>query len=202
MPKISAATVREHREHVQAALIDAAERILRESGPGSLTAGAVSAEAGIARNSIYRYVTSVDDLRGLVLAKHLPQWRDAVSAALDGVTDPRAQVAVWTRANLEQAAATGHGWLMGVARGIELPEHATEALDAVHEGADALTAAVGELAPQRADLAVDVIRGMVDAGFRRLDAGDDPEPLIDAVVGAVLAALDSLAAGSVPEQVG
>ncbi len=54
MPKISAPTVREHRQIVLARLIDAAEGILRTQGVAELTAGAVTAEAGIARNSIYR----------------------------------------------------------------------------------------------------------------------------------------------------
>ena len=63
MPKIAAPTVAEHREHIRVALIDAAEAILRAGEP--LTAGVVSGAAGIARNSIYRYVDSVDDLRGL-----------------------------------------------------------------------------------------------------------------------------------------
>ena len=65
MPKISAPTVKEHRDQVRTRLIDAAENLLRDRGADGLTAGAVSSAAGIARNSIYRYVDSVDDLRGL-----------------------------------------------------------------------------------------------------------------------------------------
>ena len=85
MPKIDAPTVREHHEAVKARLIAAADRILRESGSGVLSAGAVAREAGIARSSIYRYVDSVDDLRLLTLAAYMPRWRNAV---FDRVDDP------------------------------------------------------------------------------------------------------------------
>ena len=57
--------MREHRENVRTALVDAAESIVRTEGVDGLTAGAVTKAAGIACNSIYRYVDSVDDLRGL-----------------------------------------------------------------------------------------------------------------------------------------
>lgn len=38
MPRINAPTVREHHEQVMTSLIDAAEQMLREEGPGALTA--------------------------------------------------------------------------------------------------------------------------------------------------------------------
>ena len=67
MPKIDAPTVREHHAMVKAKLIAATEEILHENGPEGLSAGAVARRAGIARNSIYRYVDSVDDLKFLAL---------------------------------------------------------------------------------------------------------------------------------------
>ena len=118
MPKIAAPTVAQHRAMVQRRLIDAAEEIMRSGEPEKLTAGAVTAAAGIARNSIYRYVDSVDDLRGLVLARHLPAWIDAVASELRTVEAPTERIVVWVRANLQQAARTGHGWLMGLSRSI------------------------------------------------------------------------------------
>ena len=117
MPKINAPTVREHHEQVMTSLIDAAEQILREEGPAALTAGAVSSGAGVARNSIYRYVESVDDLRGLVVERYMPGWFKAVEEALAASDDPREQIVAWAIANLEQATIAGHGWLMRVGDG-------------------------------------------------------------------------------------
>lgn len=188
MPKISAPTVKEHRQRIQAALVDTAEQILRDEGPGALTAAAVTSAAGIARNSIYRYVDSVDDLRGLVLARHLPQWSAAVDTALAPVTDPVERIAVWARANLEQAARSGHGWLMAVARGIELPARQRHDLDHTHDRTtDVVRDALSELGRQHVDVTTELIRSMVDAGFRRLDAGDPPGEVIPVVTVAVRA---------------
>ena len=114
MPKIAAATVAEHRENVLAALVDASERILRAGDP--LTAGVVSSAAGIARNSIYRYVESVDDLRVLVLERYLPGWERAVTTALAPLDDPGDRVVEWVRVNIRQAHLTGHGWFITMAR--------------------------------------------------------------------------------------
>ncbi|WP_346010635.1 helix-turn-helix domain-containing protein [Streptomyces sp. SID5910] len=60
--------------------MDAAEAILNEGGVESLTAGAVAARAGIARNSIYRYFGSIEDLLELVVTREFPAWIDVVRA--------------------------------------------------------------------------------------------------------------------------
>ena len=105
---------------------------MRSGEPQRLTAGAVTSAAGIARNSIYRYVDSVDDLRGLVLARHLPAWIDAVAAELEAVDDPAERIVVWVRANLQQAARTGHGWLMGLSRSIAPSPATAKVMDDSH----------------------------------------------------------------------
>ena len=109
MPRINAPTVREHHEQVMTSLIDAAEQILREEGPGALTAGAVSSRAGVARNSIYRYVESIDDLRGLVVERYMPGWFDAVQEAM-GRARPD-----WAWVALESAATKSIRRLVGSA---------------------------------------------------------------------------------------
>jgi len=140
---------------VQRRLIDAAEEIMRSGEPEKLTAGAVTAAAGIARNSIYRYVDSVDDLRGLVLARHLPAWIDAVAAELEAVEAPTERIVVWVRANLQQAARTGHGWLMGLSRSIT-PSPATALASASVAQVHAATLQSGE------DVVVKVLRPGVE----------------------------------------
>ncbi|MDO5092278.1 MAG: TetR/AcrR family transcriptional regulator [Propionibacteriaceae bacterium] len=174
MPKIAAPTVAQHRAMVQRRLVDAAEEIMRSGEPEKLTAGAVTAAAGIARNSIYRYVDSVDDLRGMVLARHLPAWIDAVSRELKEVDDPAERIVVWVRANLQQAARTGHGWLMGLSRSITPSPATARVMDGAHTVMrDAVAHAWGELVtdPQRLRAAAGLTRGLLEAGFRQLDSG-------------------------------
>ena len=95
MPRITAKTVKEHRENVQTALVDVTEEILRNEPGTDLTAAAIAKRAGIARNSIYRYVTSVNDLRRLVIERYMPGWMSAVTAATEGIDDPREWLAAW-----------------------------------------------------------------------------------------------------------
>lgn len=114
MPRITAKTVKEHRENVQTALVDVTEEILRNEPGTDLTAAAIAKRAGIARNSIYRYVTSVNDLRRLVIERYMPGWMSAVTAATEGIDDPREWLAAWVSVNLEQAVASDHGWMRNV----------------------------------------------------------------------------------------
>lgn len=114
VPKISAPTVRQHREIVKTKLVDAAERLLRESGPDALSAAAVAAEVGIARNSIYRYVDSVDDLRLLTLARYIPRWREAIFSQIDAEAPPVVRLRQFAVASLRQSNESSHGWLMSL----------------------------------------------------------------------------------------
>lgn len=104
-----------HREQVLAKLVDAAELSLRAGQP--LRAADISQAAGIARNSIYRYVKSVDDLRGLVLSRHLPAWEEAIHDAIADCANPEDRLIAWVSANMRQAKETGHDWLIMVSRG-------------------------------------------------------------------------------------
>lgn len=178
MPRISAPTVAEHRTMVQQQLVDAAESILRSGEPDALTASAVTHAVGIARNSIYRYVDSVDDLRGLVLARHLPAWLDAVEHELATIDDPVDRIAVWVRANVEQAARSGHGWLMNLGQTTAPSEATIKVMESAHAiMRDVLANAWGELVDDRdtAMVGAGLIRGILDSTFKQLDGGRDPE---------------------------
>lgn len=180
MPRITAPTVAEHRAQVQTRLVDAAEVILR-TGSEELTAGAVSTRAGIARNSIYRYVDSVDDLRGLVVERYLPAWQEAVTRAMDAAPSPRERIVVWVVANLTQAAVTGHAWLMAAARTRPTDSVLGTAANRAHTGMrDSLIEAWSELLGAGADqvaVAVGLTSGILNAGFRELDT-DHPTDLV------------------------
>lgn len=196
MPRIDAPTVAEHREMIRTRLIDAAEAILRAQPSVHLTAGAVTATAGIARNSIYRYVDSVDDLRGLVLGRYLPDWLTAVAAAMADAGTPEDRVVAWVRSNLEQAAATGHGWLMEAAR----TPNATidESISQAHTGMrDTLTGAWGDLLrahPDRVPVAAGLTVGILDAGFRQIDRGQPVDLVLQLGTTAARALVASLPA--------
>lgn len=173
MPKINAPTVREHHERVLTALVDAAEAVLRDEGPNELTAAAVSSRAGVARNSIYRYVDSVDDLRGLVIQRYMPAWFAAVQASMNSSTDPQEQILAWAHTNLQQATIAGHGWLMRVS-GHRLDASSAHTVDQAHKGlSGVLVEAWEQVAPGQARLAAEMTVGLLTACMHQVEAGGE-----------------------------
>ncbi|MFZ2623723.1 MAG: helix-turn-helix domain-containing protein [Propionibacterium sp.] len=194
MPKINAPTVREHHERVLTALVDAAEAVLRDEGPDGLTAAAVSSRAGVARNSIYRYVESVDDLRGLVVQRYMPAWFAAVQESMNATGDPQQQILAWARTNLQQATIAGHGWLMRVS-GHRLDANSAHTVDQAHQSlSGVLVQAWSHLAPNQARLAAEMTAGLLTACMHQVEAGAElgaVEDTLDRVVRALIAALSS-----------
>lgn len=111
MPRINEANLEEHRRHTMNALLDSAEAIMHEQGGDALTPANVSKGAGIARNSIYRYVKDMKDLRRQLMARHMPKWLDALEEGLGDITDPAEIVVQWVKINLEQSVLQGHDWM-------------------------------------------------------------------------------------------
>lgn len=190
VPKIDAGTVKEHREAMTTKLVDAAERLLVDGGVDALTAGAVASSAGIARNSLYRYVDSVDDLRGKVVARYLPNWTSAVEDAVAAADDPLARLVAYVSANLAEASRSGHGWLMGMARG--LTPAALAEIDGAHRSLGSmLVEQCRALDPSGLTMTTAIVQAILEAGFARLDAGDDLAVVTERCVGAVRALIAS-----------
>ncbi len=172
----------DHREKMTQSLINAAEQIIMSKKSSVLTAGEVAKAAGIARNSIYRYVDSVDDLRGLVLKRHIPKWLKAVEEQISMSSDPREQIVIWVEANLRQAITMGHGWMMEMGRSDSPSKVTLEVMDQSHRLmrqalAHSWMALLSD--PHRARSAAAFTRGILDAGFRQLDQGIDAELVIE-----------------------
>lgn len=154
MPKISAPTVREHHEAVKARLVEATERLLREGGVKALSAGAVAEEVGIARNSIYRYVDSVEDLKMLAIERHIPEWASAISRSVDESASPEEKLVQFARASLQQSVSSSHSWFMELMSSAHAPnKHAPRATQRFSHG----------ISPREsAQHGVDGIHGQVD----------------------------------------
>lgn len=185
MPKINAPTVREHRSRMEAALVDAAEEILRE-GAG-LTVGAVARRVGIARSSVYKYVDSVDELIEAVVARDFPRWIAAVRHAVDAAHTPRERVLAYARANITEGASGDHRWRVGLARASLSPE-ALQRVMAMHGELEALLAeAVQELDAPHPDLLQPAVQSLVDTAIRAIDNGKPPTAVTDFTLTAITA---------------
>lgn len=165
-------------------LVDAAETLLQDQGVQGLTAGAVAGAAGIARNSLYRYVDSVSQLQVLVINKYLPQWNAAVLQAMAAQTSPQDKIRAYVRTNLEWSAPGGpgrphgHGWLMKLAGGLN--EEARDQLADVHtELFGSLARAVAELDLPLTGARMQLIQHIITAGFTSLDACNDTDAVIE-----------------------
>ncbi len=172
------------REQMITQLVDAAEALLADSD--TLTAGAVAQRVGVARNSLYRYIDSIDDLRGLVIQRHLPSWVDAVEEAVaenDGAED---RLSAYLRANLRQAAIYDHSLLTRVAHDLP-PESLTDIGDTHIRLRDMLIDLCSELDPVRGPRSANYVQAVLQAGFEELKEGVDLEEVTDLCVAAGLA---------------
>lgn len=188
-PKISAPSVREHHDMMFEKLVDSAEKILRSEGPAALTAGVVAKSAGIARNSIYRYIESIDDLRALVLERYIPEWGERLTRAVEEHDEPYDRLQNLIALSLDIGAEAGHQWLVdvltaGVGRGKrpqEMPSgpdiqsRSGAVMNFHQELARHISELWQELTPENATVNSRMTRSLLDAGLKLLDQGHDLE---------------------------
>jgi AcrR family transcriptional regulator len=191
MPRISAPTLAEHRSQQRAALLDAAESLVLESGPGAATFSAVAQRAGLARSSVYEYFPSPGALVADLVADRLRRWGDETGRRLAGVDDPAERIGEYVRLSL---SGTGqrHGGLAQVIAASDLPAECRTALVDLHdEVAAPLMTALAEIGVEDVPQASAHIAGVVDAARRRIAQGAPVRSEIaaarDFVLGAVTA---------------
>ncbi|MDQ0425433.1 TetR/AcrR family transcriptional regulator [Cellulomonas iranensis] len=115
MPRITAASVPEHREAQRRAILDATRALLTERPDVEPTFADVAARAGLGRSSIYHYFPSREDLFRAVVVDALPRWREAVTAATDAAGTPLDKVVAYADANLTLVADGEHAVISSLA---------------------------------------------------------------------------------------
>lgn len=177
------------RDEVITRLHDAAESLMRAGEP--LTAGAVAEAVGIKRNSVYRYIDSIDDLRAGVLARYVPGWIQQIRSACAAADTPAEKVAAYVDANLRQADERGHGWLVKQAEG--LSHTSTTAVASGHHELDALLdEPLRTLDPDTPAITHALLSGIVSTGFDLLDSGTDSAQVIEGCVRAARSVIAAL----------
>lgn len=173
MPKISAATVAEHRANQLSALLHAGRDLVAEQGPDALTLGALAKRVGLSRSSVYEYFRSRDDLAAAIIEDALPRWASEIDEELALHRGMRAKVAAYVKHQLRMLTDGQH------AAAVALSTHALgeETRDRIRaEHARLLSPLVrtleeGGLAD--ADLRARLIQGIVNAAAAQLGGGDD-----------------------------
>ena len=188
MPKISAPTLAEHRERMREALIDAAETILLQSEP--VTAAQVTSQVGIARNSLYKYFDSIDDLVVAVAIRDFPRWAALVGAAMAQEDDPRLKIAAYARVNLTEAAGGFHRRRVAMSRMSLSSQARAQVIERHSDIADHLGDALALIDLKQPQLTFRALQALVSMGIESLDQGMDADVVRDYLGRAVLRVLD------------
>ncbi len=187
MPRITAATVAEHREQRRDALLDAATAVLRERG--DVTVGAVAKRAGISRTAVYEYYNSAADLIADVLVDELTMWIDHLEAAVDGIDDPRERLSTWIRTALAYVADGRHSLVRAAGRS-DLPPVRRAQVQSLHQRlAGSVHGALRELGSADPDRLASYIWSVTEAATRHIESGRDADEEIDAAIRFALAGI-------------
>ena len=170
VPKISAATVVEHREQRRTQLLDAAAMLIVRDD--TFTMAQVAAEVGLSRSAVYEYYSSAADLIADVLVDELAEWASSLERVTSTVNDPVEQVRAWTTAVLNYAAAGRHA-LVRAAGAVDLPPSRRVEVQTMHRSLIApLFAAVAAMGDVDPGQLARYVWGVVDVSIARIEAGE------------------------------
>ncbi len=148
MPKISFPTVAEHRAVQHRAVLDAANRLIVENDGNVPTLSEVASEVGLARSSVYLYVSSQQDLVIQLLLEAIPAWTEELRVELDRAgTNTADRLAAYADVTLRLFAGGSHGQLMIAAQqfpGAFMDDRVQEAHAGLNPARDEL---LGDLGP-------------------------------------------------------
>ncbi len=189
VPKITAATVAEHRARQRAAIVAAATELLLDGGYPALSFASVAERADLARPSVYSYFKSKDEMVVAACEQALPRFLDRIERSMARARTPRSRLAAFVRAQLE-AAAEGEHRLALALDGASLSAPARARIGALHERfAPNLVDVLRALGNPQPRLAAELAQGVVNAGVRRIEAGEPASRVIRVATDLVLRGL-------------
>lgn len=187
MPKITAATVTEHRVAQRRALIAAAEAIIGELGVAAVTPRSVGERAGLARSSFYEYFPSKDDLLAALAIQAFDEWETEVRAAVSAATPGRARLHAYVEATMRMTGDGKHALATRMRR-TELSPKGFEAIMAMHDSLAApLRDVLDDLRIPDAPAQAALVQGLLNAGVQLIEHGAPA----DAVTARITTILDT-----------
>jgi AcrR family transcriptional regulator len=94
VPRISEASLAEHRQRTEAALLDAWGDLMRERGLESLTLAHVAKRAGVARNTVYGYFPDKHHLLLAYLEREVARFMERLTEAIDATAGAEARLRI------------------------------------------------------------------------------------------------------------
>ena len=178
MPKISAATVAEHRAQQRRALLDAAARLIATSDATGLSLRDVAREAGVSRTSVYDYFPSVGELLAALALDAFPAWTSRLEGAVSRARTPSTKVAAYVRETLALMASGEHRLAMALGE-LEVSAETRARLSDLHDALveplrEAMNAAGHGGAAGDPEVLVPLVYGALSAAMQLVDRGADP----------------------------
>lgn len=197
MPRIEAETLAEHRAFQEQALLEAAEEILITDGYGALSFRRLGEATGLARNSVYRYFTSRDDLVAALCEREMPDWLHELELAMVAVEGLEARVEAFVETQLRLVGAGRHR-LAEVLAVAPLGPQARARINALSY-APALTIerTLDDAGCADSALTAQLVQGVVGAAVRMLRREGDPEQILGATKRSAVAIVAARSAASV-----
>jgi AcrR family transcriptional regulator len=193
MPRISTATLAQHRDWRRSQLIDAAAAIALESGGGAVTVAAVAARAGLSRTSVYEYFASSADLAADLVIEELNSFAQELKEISSAGQTPTEAIDLWIEGSL-QYIADGRHLLAKALNAIDLPRNRGAAIGMAHKALLApLRSKLEELGISDINFALTLIQSTTDGASRRIESGDDAELVIKTTREFCIAGLTALA---------
>lgn len=193
MPRISTATLAQHRDWRRSQLIDAAAAIALESGGGAVTVAAVAARAGLSRTSVYEYFASSADLAADLVIEELTAFAQELQEISAAGQSPTEAIDLWIEGSL-QYIADGRHLLAKALNAIDLPRNRSAAIGMAHKALLApLRSKLEELGISDINFALTLIQSTTDGASRRIESGDDAEIVIKTTREFCIAGLTALA---------
>lgn len=174
MPRIEADTLAAHRAFQEQALLDAAGEILLDEGFEALSFRRLGEATGLARNSIYRYFDSRDELIAALCEREMPDWMRELELAMAAVErlDERVETFVATQLRL---VAAGRHQLAEALAAAPLGPRARARINALsYAPAVALERALAEAECSEPEVTAQLVQGVIGAAIRLLRHGGEP----------------------------
>lgn len=178
MPRIEADSVAEHRANQHDALLDAAEQLLLEEGYDALSFRVLGERTGIARNSVYRYFTSTDDVVAALCERDMPRWLLEIESAMAAAPDRESRIEAYVRTQL-QLVAGGHHRLAEVLQAAPLGPSARARIGALaYAPATVLEEELRGSGHPQPDVTAQLAQGLVGAAVRLLHNGRSMDEVV------------------------
>lgn len=192
MPRISTATLAQHRDWRRQQLISAASAIALEDGGRAITVAAVAERAGLSRTSVYEYFGSSAELVADLVIEELTHFSQALRQATDNSTDSYQAVRNWIDAALRYIA-DGRHLLAKALSATSMPKDRAYEIAAAHRALLApLQTALSDIGVVDLVQALVLIQSVTDAATRRIETGSNAESEIETASNFCIAGIATL----------